>query len=469
MASASTSQITSVIAASAQSVSKVFLIGAVGFASVLYPRTQPLMPSTSVSTIARFSFHTLTLSLIYSTTAQSISPESIGDYWFIVVAAFSSLGLSYVVATVLGYMMLPRLEEDFKALRIAATYPNIVALPILIFPSLCEHAVVYENFTINRTSSDSTSLSPIEACTADANSMIFVYFFGWSFCFFTFGLPELMRAAEAKQQSEDQTAEISLSRMDESLGTEVLQGNAERSSNARSTNKSSTFLQTVTNVIKQTFSSPGFLAMAAGIVTGCIGPLRDALFEPGAPLRFIGDAIHTMGIASSSVSTIVVAASLVPLAWMAETPERQRDSEASGEPRCLATDDSATSLPFWRRWFSSSNLTSSDESKQHQGEHARYLFWYIASRLFVTPALVILLLAFLPISVPPMALLVVIVNAALPGALIVVVLLKSQGLSSAQTVAGVYLPSYVLSVISIAAWTALGLWITLPDEESSEL
>ncbi|GAX11742.1 hypothetical protein FisN_7Lh123 [Fistulifera solaris] len=468
MASASTSQITSVIAAAAQSVSKVFVIGAVGFASVLYPRTQPLMPSSSVASIARFSFHTLTLSLIYSTTAQSISPDSIGDYWFLVVAAFATVGLSYAVATILGYIMLPRLEEDFMALRIAATYPNTVALPILIFPSLCEHAVVYENFTMNRTSSDSTGMGPIEACTADANSMIFVYFFGWSFCFFTFGLPELMRAAEAKQQSEDQTAEISLSRMDESLGTEVLQGNAERSSNTRSAKTSSTlFLQTVTNAIKQTLSSPGFLTMAAGIVTGCIGPLRDALFEPGAPLRFIGDAIHTMGIASSSVSTIVVAASLVPLAWIAEAPERQRDPDVSGEPRCSGDNDN--SHPFWKRWFTYLFAPGPDESKQHRGEHVRYLFWYIAARLFVTPALVILPLAFLPISVPPMALLVVVVNAALPGALIVVVLLKSQGLSSAQTVAGVYLPSYVVSIVSIAAWTALGLWITLPDKDSSEL
>lgn len=465
MASSSSSQITSVIAAAAQSVSKVFLIGAVGFASVLYPRTNPLMPSTSVSTIARFSFHTLTLSLIYSTTAQSISPDSIGDYWFIVVAAFTNLGLSYGVATIMGYILLPKLDEDFKALRIAATYPNIVALPILIFPSLCEHAVVYENFTIERNSSSgSHGLSPVEACTADANSMIFVYFFGWSLSFFTFGLPELMRAAEAKQQNEDQTAEISLSRMDESLGVEGHHDNA-----ARSSKKSRAFLQTVAHAIKQTCSSPGFVAMAAGIATGCIGPLRDALFEPGGPLRFIGDAIQTMGLASSSVSTIVVAASLVPLAWLTEISEGQRDNEVTGEPRGSTTSGNANRLPFMKRWFSFLNVSKSEEAKQHRREHARYLIWYMASRLFVAPALVIILVAFLPISVPPMALLVVIVNAALPGALIVVVLLKSQGLSSAQTVAGVYLPSYMLSIFSIAAWTALGLWITIPDENDSEL
>lgn len=466
----SSSQITSVISAASQSVAKVFLIGLVGFVSVLYPRKNPLMPSTSVSTMARFSFHTLTLSLIYSTTAQSINPDSIGDYWFIVVAAFASLGLSYAVATLMGYTLLPHLTEDFKALRIAATYPNIVALPILIFPSLCEHAVVYENFTLQRNSSGSSnSLSPIEACTADATSMIFVYFFGWSLCFFTFGLPELMRAAEAKQQHEEQTAEISLSRMDASLGVEVINDNekVDSSSNPRSSNKPLEFCQTALKAIKQTCSSPGFVAMAAGILTGCIGPLRDALFEPGGPLRFIGDAIQTMGIASSSVSTIVVAASLVPLAWLTQSPEGQSDSQVTDGTRGSRGNDDR--LPFWKRWRSVLNVSKSEEAKQHRREHTRYLMWYMASKLFVSPALVILLVAFLPISVPPMALLVVVVNAALPGALIVVVLLKSQGLSSAQTVAGVYLPSYVLSIFSIAAWTALGLWITIPDENNSEL
>lgn len=465
---ASSSQITSVIAAAAQSVSKVFIIGAVGFASVLYPRTNPLMPTTSVSTIARFSFHTLTLSLIYSTTAQSISPDSIGDYWSLVVAAFFTVGLSYAVATIMGYMLLPRLDEDFKALRIAATYPNTVALPILIFPSLCEYPVVYENFTIERTISSASDMGPIEACTADANAMIFVYFFGWSFCFFTFGLPELMRAAEAKQQNEDQTAEMSLSRMDESLAAEILHGNAERPSNPRSPKQTSGFLQTAANAIKQTCTSPGFVAMAAGIVTGCIGPLRDALFEPGGPLRFIGDAVQTMGVASSSVSTIVVAASLVPLAWLTTTPEVHHDNEVTGETR-TSTRENSDGPPFWKRCFTFLNLPKSEEAKQRRREHAWYLIWYNASRLFVTPAMVIILVAFLPISVPPMALLVIIVNAALPGALIVVVLLQSQGLSSAQTVAGVYLPSYLLSIFSIAAWTALGLWITLPAEDSSEL
>jgi hypothetical protein len=70
-------------------------------------------------------------------------------------------------------------------------------------------------------------------------------------------------------------------------------------------------------------------------------------------------------------------------------------------------------------------------------------------------------------NVPDLAKLVVIINAAVPGALIVAVLLQSKPelAEMAAVVAKVYLPSYLLSIVTIAAWTALGLWIALPDEK----
>ena len=74
-------------------------------------------------------------------------------------------------------------------------------------------------------------------------------------------------------------------------------------------------------------------------------------------------------------------------------------------------------------------------------------------------------------SIPPLAKLVLIVNACLPGALMVVVVLKSKEelAGTASAVAKVYLPSYVLSIGSIAAWTAVGLWWTLPDENGNSV
>lgn len=67
-------------------------------------------------------------------------------------------------------------------------------------------------------------------------------------------------------------------------------------------------------------------------------------------------------------------------------------------------------------------------------------------------------------AVPNMAKMVVIVNSGLPGAQLIVLTLKAKGLSdSASIVAKVYLPSYLLSVITIAAWTSIGLLISRYD------
>jgi hypothetical protein len=53
------------------------------------------------------------------------------------------------------------------------------------------------------------------------------------------------------------------------------------------------------------------VALVLGFITACIPPLRDALFEPSRGLRFLGSALESLGYASASVGTLVVAASLV--------------------------------------------------------------------------------------------------------------------------------------------------------------
>jgi auxin efflux carrier family protein len=102
----------------------------------------------------------------------------------------------------------------------------------------------------------------------------------------------------------------------------------------------------------------------------------------------------------------------------------------------------------------------------------RLLLWYTLSRLIVSPGIVVAVIVGLDYggvldNVPDLAKLVVIINAAVPGALIVAVLLQSKPelAEMAAMVAKVYLPSYLLSIVTIAAWTALGLWIALPDEK----
>lgn len=92
--------------------------------------------------------------------------------------------------------------------------------------------------------------------------------------------------------------------------------------------------------------------------------------------------------------------------------------------------------------------------------------WHIMSRLIVTPAVVYIILWKMGCSLTPIAKLVLLVNSALPGALIVVVLLKTHGLTEAALIVSqTYLPSYTLSVITIALWAAIGM-MTFSDSDA---
>jgi cytochrome bd-type quinol oxidase subunit 2 len=100
----------------------------------------------------------------------------------------------------------------------------------------------------------------------------------------------------------------------------------------------------------------------------------------------------------------------------------------------------------------------------------RLHIWFVLSRLILSPAVVVATVVGLDCggllgSVPALAKLVVIVNSALPGALVVVVLLKSSSdlAETASAVARVYLPSYALAIITITGWTAVGMYVTIPD------
>jgi predicted permease len=252
-------------------------------------------------------------------------------------------------------------------------------------------------------------------------------------------------------------------------------------------------LATLWNAFIQTIASPGFMAMAAGFLTACIPPLQKALFEGGGPLRFLGSAVETLGMASSSISTMVVAASLVqPRRHGDEDIERapiQNNADA-GEFQVVDENPGMTDPNFGpyrrrqrQRSFRFQSLRTSvtrasvgmlKAVPRTSQEMFRLHFWFCASRLVLTPAVTVGIIVALDCSggglldgVPNLAKLVMIVNSALPGALLVIVLLQfdERMAETASVVAKVYMPSYLLSIFTIAAWAAVALWITLPDQD----
>jgi predicted permease len=468
--------------------------------------------------------------LIYSTIAIAVTIESVGNYWFVIVGCFGVLGISYLISTLLGFLIPIANPRDFAALRIAATFPNIVALPILIFPSLCEFPVVHEGYIPHdKDDEDINSQLLIRECVAQANTMIFCYFFSWSLAFWSLGHRQLLQAA--KRRSQD-SAESKKAKKDDAAGKEssnedldvsatkppeelppILKsagltqqdeptqpGNATQQQDTLSEERCRTqhedyeheeeerhsVLKSIWHAIKQTMTSPGFIAMALAFVTACIPPLQGALFEGGGPLRFLGSALETLGMASSPISTMVVAASLVPpILHDAHTEENQEEDDAPIIDENPAMTDPnfgpyqrrrqrrSSRFQGLRRSLRSGSIRMLQAVPTSTPEMRRLHIWFCLSRLFLTPAVVVGLIVAMDCGgglldqVPNLAKLVIIINSALPGALIVVVILKSDEelAETASAVAKVYLPSYLISIVTIAAWTSIGLWITLPDED----
>ena len=88
----------------------------------------------------------------------------------------------------------------FEALRIAVAFPNIVALPVLIFPALCEHEVVYDTFSELHNKETATAYELYDDCVHQINQMIFAYFFTWSLVFWIIGYQLLISAGQKRQK-----------------------------------------------------------------------------------------------------------------------------------------------------------------------------------------------------------------------------------------------------------------------------
>lgn len=476
------------------------------------PKKAPYLPAKVVSVVARFSFSILTISLVYSTTAIAVSPQTIGDYSFVFGGAFGVISISYVTATLLGYFFGIHNPRDFAALRIAASFPNIVSLPILIFPSLCEYEVVYDRLLAE--DGDIEVDDRQEQCVVLANTMIFIYFFAYSLMFWSFGAPQLMEAAtlSSSRSTSDRTTpgDNEDDVVDSVVNSASVDPSIERVASADADERpKTTFWQGAYQAVYKVVSSAGFLAMAAGFLTGCIPPLQQALFDEGGPLRFLGSSVETLGKASSPMSTLIAAAALVPpqRTVSAESSEQDDDDHNSDEEEEIESPIMSDphygplnrrrrqSLQVLARSLRESAKTTWTAVPRSRSDSIRLLLWFVTSRLIVAPAIVTTLIASLDRAgylngVPPMAKLVVLINSCLPGmsscifislfaadsntvrftsssigAQMIVVLLKSHDhmADSATAVAQVYLPSYLFSCVTIAGWTAFGLWLLLDE------
>lgn len=287
------STLSSVIISVASAVGKTFLIGAVGYLSVKYPKDNPILPRTSIDMLSRLTFNILLLPLIYTGLASSVTLDSLASLWLVVLASFVIIFISFLVALGLAYLPFFRVdkEEHFKALIIAICFPNIVAIPMLIFPALCEYEVFHGYSNIDTTMSLKENMM---TCEQETNAVVFAYFFGFSILFWSFGALSIRRIKEkATPKSNDD--------VDENIRTS---GSKQGLHNAML----STFkrlCKCVFKVVKDIVLSPGFIVLIVAFVTSIIRPLQLALFKPGGVLRVIGSTLQSLTSAGATFATII--------------------------------------------------------------------------------------------------------------------------------------------------------------------
>lgn len=534
-----TSAVVSVLIASVSSVAKVFLIAIVGLFAVKHPRNNPLIPPASINVLSRFAFTVLNIPLVYSSIGSTLSIDVIGSLWFVPLAGMVVIALSFVIATMTERLPFFRVEHrvDFDALRIACSFPNVVAIPVLVFPSLCEYEIVWKVFVPKDGDQDELTRNPITECSNTMNAMTFSYFFAWLFMFFLLGNQALISAGKRKRQEEeadrlgaqncadgsvagngssppindprfdidsDEPADFSNEPPDGSTDEHTkhvtLENTAENTKNAA---------KTVLVALKRSILNPGSIALWAGLITALIAPLQAALFSPGGALRFAGSAIESLAAALPSVATIITAASLIV------PPDPIVVNHTSGDPTDEDKDNNKKrKLPlFWPlSWlkqdggenavydpnYADGNVQREEEWASQQQRRKSSLarmrrasirlgsqslvvmrsptfkmhLWFNVTRLIITPAIVCGIVIGLDCgtslfdTVPHLSKLVVLMNSSIPPAMLVVLSLKSEGMTeSASVVSKLFTSSYLLSVFTIAGWASVGLMLSIPDDD----
>mmetsp|Transcript_14346 Transcript_14346/g.21553 ORF Transcript_14346/g.21553 Transcript_14346/m.21553 type:complete len:499 (-) Transcript_14346:39-1535(-) len=491
------SPVFSIIAASASSVGKTFLIGLSGFLATLYPKKSPLIPPSSLSSLSRMTFNLLLLPLIFTGVASSVKLSELESLYPIILLSLVILGTSFLVTMALGCVFRMRNEVYFIPLCVASTFPNIVALPIIIFPTLCEYGVV-QDLVREDVGGEDENVDLLAVCNKQVNAVVFTYFFGFSLIFWSIGHRTLRNLKYRQQQ--DGSASIN------DICYEVILPNSRNDDHGMNQRgkcaifkaKAKSYCCSLKVMLVDILTSSGFVALILGFIISCIGPLQRALFDTGGSLRVFGSALESLSGAGTTFATIVVAASLVArnqdqvVVGSDEDSDEREDMlrntlstviEANDENEDLKMNDVISGVEESNKCVR--NCQAQDENKNESKTFSistcwtclnsvdsttwRICIWQILSRLLVTPGIVFALLLKLDCSglldsVPRIAKLVLLINSAVPGALVVVVILKAEGLTEeAAAVSKTYLPSYTFSVFTLAIWSSLGLMAFRPD------
>ena len=217
---------------------------------------------------------------------------------------------------ILGCVFRMRNEVYFIPLCIASTFPNIVALPIIIFPTLCEYDVV-QDLVRENVGGEDENVDMLAVCNKQVNAVVFTYLFGFSVIFWSIG-HRTLRNLKNRQQLDATDAINDTNHENDNFSEAILpnslnddHGTKQRGKCAIFKVKSRSLCRSLKVMLVDIITSSGFVALILGFIVSCISPLQRALFDTGGSLRVFGSALEALSNAGTTFAVIIVAASLV--------------------------------------------------------------------------------------------------------------------------------------------------------------
>ena len=212
---------------------------------------------------------------------------------------------------------------------------------------------------------------------------------------------------------------------------------------------------------------PVILGSLLGIVVGMIAPLRQLLSpSEGGALRFVGSFATNLGSAGIPLSTLILGASLFLGGRGQWQARRERLVSSANRPAASSGSAAANESNAANGYGSAaSGVASAEDVVVEHGRSQQVKSSPMARLLWA--ALVIKLLLMPAVSIPiillaarsnllardePMLLMVLILQSAVPSAQTGLALMNAAGLQKeASQMSMVYLPMYIISVITVAA------------------
>lgn len=267
---------------------KIAIIALVGIFSARYPKKDPILSVSSLRHMARLSSLILLPALTIFSLGSGVSSAMLSKIGVLVLFSLVSNALGYGLVRAFGRYVFEKGNENlFIAVQVAVGCPNSMSLPILTMETLCEDRRFNIDFN-----GDS------EQCSTESTAMIFVYCIGWHVVYWSYGYPLLKTIGIVDQNVTPEA--LSLAQVQKSLKAFLNEWDMTDKIKRKDT------LVAISAVVL----TPCIIAILIGVVIALIPPLQHILFTPGAPLRFIGSAIETIGIPVNSLNCIIMAASL---------------------------------------------------------------------------------------------------------------------------------------------------------------